>query len=107
MEYSSMMCKFRTSMGNTMMRRILRNKKASARRMASQIVTLSGLTRLKSALGSKYRMLSLINIRASTLWTPFDGRIFRRQKGVEQNDTSVTSLKLIRVQRINPQIAGR
>ena len=45
---------------------ILRNKKASARRMASQIVTLSGLTRLKSALGSKYDMLSLIDIRAST-----------------------------------------
>ena len=31
-----------------MMRRMLRNKKASAWRMASQIVTLSGLTRLKS-----------------------------------------------------------
>lgn len=64
MEYSSMMCKFRTSMGNTMMRRILRNKKASARRMASQIVTLSGLTRLKSALRIEYDVLSLIQYKA-------------------------------------------
>lgn len=62
-----MMCQFRTNAENTMMRRILRNKKASARRMASQIVTLSELTRLKSALGSKYDMLLLIDIRASTL----------------------------------------
>ena len=61
-----MMCQFRTNTKNTMMRRILRNKKASARRMASQSVTLSGLTRLKSALGSKYDMLSLIDTRAST-----------------------------------------
>ena len=65
-----MMCKFRTSMGNTMMRRILRNKKASARRMASQIVTLSGMIPLKSIPQMEYIALPY-NTRASTLWTPF------------------------------------
>ena len=55
-----MMCKFRTSMGNMMMRRILRNKKASARRMVSQSVTLSGLTRVKSALRMECDVLSLV-----------------------------------------------
>jgi hypothetical protein len=46
------------------MRRILRNKKASARRMTSQIVTLSGLTRVKSALRIEYDVLSLIQYKA-------------------------------------------
>ena len=64
MEYSSMMCKFRTNVENTMMRRILRNKKASARRMASQSVTLFGLTRVKSALRIEYDVLSLIQYKA-------------------------------------------
>lgn len=64
MEYGSMMCKFRTNVENTMMRRILRNKKASARRMASQSVTLSGLTRVKSALRIEYDVLSLIQYKA-------------------------------------------
>ena len=43
---------------------ILRNKKASARRMTSQIVTLSGLTRVKSALRIEYDVLSLIQYKA-------------------------------------------
>ena len=40
---------------------MLRDRQASARRMASQIVTLSGLTRLKSAPRIKYDLLSLIH----------------------------------------------
>ena len=75
--------------------------------MASQIVTLSGLTRLKSALESKYDMLSLIDIRASTLWTPFDGRILGCQKGAAFHDRFATSLKLMRVQRLSSQSEGR
>lgn len=55
-----MMCQFRTNVESTMMRRILENKKASARRMASQSVTLSGLTRLKSVLRIECDELSLI-----------------------------------------------
>lgn len=57
------MCQFRTNVENTMMRRILRNKKASARRMASQNVTLSGLTRLKSVLRMEGDELSLIQYK--------------------------------------------
>ena len=43
---------------------ILRSEQASARRMASQIVTLSGLTRVKSALRIEYDVLSLIQYKA-------------------------------------------
>ena len=46
------------------MRQMLRNKKASARRMASQSVTLFGLTRVKSALRIEYDVLSLIQYKA-------------------------------------------
>ena len=90
-----MMCKFRTSMGNTMMRRILRNEQASARRMASQSVTLSGLTRLKSSLRMECDALSLIrcmtihvvdtvpqpNLHTDISVTIFVGGFLRRPKG--------------------------
>lgn len=62
-----------------MMRRMLRNKKASARRMASQIVTPSDLIPLKSESQTKYIALPY-NTRASTLWTPFEGGILGCQR---------------------------
>lgn len=97
-----MMCQFRTSMGNTMMRRILRNKKASAWRMASQIVTLSGLIPLKSI--PQMECIALpYNTRVSTLWTPFDGRIFGCQREPHATTICATSLKLMRVQRLRGQ----
>ena len=74
--------------------------------MASQIVTLSGLTRLKSALGSKYDMLSLIDIRASTLWISLDGGILSCQKRTVQDNAYTTSNKSFSIQKLIPQAEG-
>ena len=57
-------CWFSVCWENTIIRQMLRNKKASARRMASQSVTLFGLTRVKSALRIECDVLSLIQYKA-------------------------------------------
>ena len=64
-------------------------EKASAWRMVSQIVTLSGLTRLKSIPQMEYIALPY-NTRASTLWTSFGGRIL----GCQREPHSTTALQL-------------
>ena len=80
--------------------------KRSARRMVSQAVDLSGLTRLKNEFQSKY-IVSPYNIRTPTLWISLDDRILGCQKGVSQDNAYTTSNKSFGVQKLTPQIEGR
>ena len=80
--------------------------KRSARRMVSQAVDLSGLTRLKNEFQSKY-IVSPYNIRTPTLWISLDDWILGCQKGVSQDNAYTTSNKSFGVQKLTPQIEGR
>lgn len=65
-------------------------------------VILSGLIPLKSI--PQMECIALpYNTRASTLWTPFDGRILGCQREPHSTTISATSLKLMRVQRLRGQ----
>ena len=96
-------CWFSVCWENAIIRQILRNKKASARRMASQSVTLFGLTQVKSALRIEYDVLSLIDIRASTLWISLGGGILSCQKRTVQDNAYTTSNKSFSIQKLIPQ----
>lgn len=74
--------------------------------MVSQAVVLSGLTQLKNEFKSKYDEFSY-NIRAPTLWTPFDGGILRCQKWTIQDNAYTTSNKSFSIQKLTPQAENR